>query len=241
MSSIPKSVGNSFRQLARTLSKNSFPLGAEGTDPNTLIIEDTEGKYEVKELNDNHVVVRNLVGNTFYLDGSPKSLHISRLTNCKLICGPVLTSVLVEECRNCVLFICCKQFRANSSEYLDVYLRVESKAIISDSSKIRFAPYKWNHEKSAELHRLAEFDSTEERFDLIDDFDWLAFSTPSPNWEIIPDEERKLFPDPELPEKEEVSMTPGGAGYQDSEIQFADPGGDTGKKKLGRTSSIPMY
>jgi hypothetical protein len=77
--------------------------------------------------------------------------------------GPVHKSVFVEDCKNCVFFLCCKYFRSKESKMLDIYLRVKSRAIIVDSEKIRFAPYTWNHDRSAEWHRLAEFDVTMER------------------------------------------------------------------------------
>jgi hypothetical protein len=35
---------------------------------------------------------------------------------------------------------------------------------------------------------------------LIEDFNWLAFSTPSPNWSTVPKEDRVEFPEAKLPE-----------------------------------------
>jgi len=172
----------------------------EKDDSNFLTIENVEGSriiYTEEQLSKSDVMVRNLDGAVIHLNGSPSTLRLANLKNCKLICGPVHTSVFVDECSNCVFFLCCQQLRTHSSEDLDIYLRVRSRAIIEDCKKIKFAPYNWNHARSEELHRLAEIDVHLERFDCVDDFNWLAFSTPSPNWTIIPEEERIAFP-PEI-------------------------------------------
>jgi len=166
----------------------------------------------------------------------------------------VHTSISVEYCRNCVLFICGRQVRISNSEFLDMYVRVQSRTTIEDSTNIRFAPYVWNAERSPSMPSLAHFDVTKERlvnhkrlasvglawiisiimsrFDLIEDFNWLAFSTPSPNWMIIPEDERTEFPEAILPEVEVPTGKPNSyEPMEPEEIQF--PGIEEGLNMTG--------
>jgi len=187
----------------------SLHKGGEFPDAKTLTIDTIDGNFEEGELNESHVIVQDMVGATLYLNGCPPSLKLSKLTNCKLICGPVHTTILIEYCRNCVFFLVGPQLRITNSEALDMFTRVKTKSILEESTNIRFAPYRWSYKRSDELQYLVQFDKNNERFDLIEDFNWLAFSTPSPNWLPIPEEERYEFPEAELPEKEISNYTDG--------------------------------
>jgi len=164
-------------------SQTSGYLTIENVSNESLVHEDSE-------LNKNDVLVRNIQNSTLSLHGSPSTLRLVNLTGCKLLCGPVFTSIFIEDCRDCVFFLSCQQLRVHSSETLDIYLRVRARAVIEDCSRIRFGPYTWTHPKSAQLHLETEINENMERFDCIDDFNWLAFTTPSPNWAIIPPAER---------------------------------------------------
>jgi len=75
----------------------------------------------------------------------------------------VTTSVFVDSVEDSTLFLSCKQLRTHSSNHVDIYLRVLSRAIIEDCENIRFAPYRWNNSKSEELHRIAEIPNDLER------------------------------------------------------------------------------
>lgn len=75
-----------------------------------------------------------------------------------IIGGPVRTSVFVDKVTHSSLYLCCQQLRTHSSEHVDVYLRVASRAIIEDCSNIRFGPYQWDNEKSEKLHSDAGID-----------------------------------------------------------------------------------
>jgi len=145
-------------------------------------------RYNESELNGNDVLVKDSTDSVIVLEGSPSTLRLLNLKNCKLLCGPVHTSVFVDSVHDSVLFLCCQQLRTHSSEKVDVYLRVASRAIIEDCKEIRFGPYAWEHEKSEELHLKANISHTLQRFDAVDDFNWLS-STQSPNWSIIPSDE----------------------------------------------------
>ncbi|ODM99699.1 Tubulin-specific chaperone C [Orchesella cincta] len=155
-------------------------------------IKQTTVRYTEDQLNGNDVLVKDSTDAVIILEGGPSTLRLANLRNCKLLCGPVRTSVFVDNVQESVLFLCCQQLRTHSSENVDFYLRVSSRAIIEDCKKIRFGPYSWNSEKSEALHTRAEIASTLERYDAVDDFNWLS-STPSPNWCLIPSDEISEF------------------------------------------------
>ncbi|CAL8111264.1 unnamed protein product [Orchesella dallaii] len=168
---------------------------ALGKSDNFFTIENVKQgtvRYTEDQLNGNDVMVKDSVDAVIILEGGPSTLRLANLKNCKLLCGPVRTSVFVDNVQESVLFLCCQQLRTHSSENVDIYLRVSSRAIIEDCKNIRFGPYNWNHEKSNDLHIKAGIAATLERYDAVDDFNWLS-STHSPNWCLIPSEEITEF------------------------------------------------
>jgi len=165
-------------------------------DSNFVTIENLDNTTLTRsdqDVSKTDVLVRNLTNVVLHLHGSPSTLRIQNVKNCKILCGPVHTSVFVEGAVNCVLFLCCQQLRTHGSTDTDIYLRVRARAIIEDCDRIRFAPYVWDHPLSQKLHEATSMDPSLERFDAVDDFNWLIPS-PSPHWTIIPQEERRAFP-----------------------------------------------
>jgi len=180
-------------------SEASFSeIAKKPADTNFVTIEDladTTLSYSDEEVSKTDVLVRNLTNVVLHLHGSPSTLRIQNVKNCKILCGPVATSVFVEECLSSTLFLCCQQLRTHSSADTDIYLRVRARAIIEDCDRIRFGPYNWDHPLSLKLHEATQMDPTLERYDAVDDFNWLA-AGPSPHWTVIPQEERVTFPKP---------------------------------------------
>ncbi|OXA42713.1 Tubulin-specific chaperone C [Folsomia candida] len=174
----------------------SIKLIKSTVDSNFITIENLENTTSVLEddkVSRTDVLLRNLTNVVIYLHGSPSTLRITNIKNCKILCGPVYTSVFVESSVDSVLFLCCQQLRTHSSKNTDIYLRVRSRAIIEECNGIRFGPYIWDHPLSNKLHQATQIDSDLERFDAVDDFNWLSASH-SPNWSIVPVEERITFP-----------------------------------------------
>lgn len=137
------------------------------------------------------VVLTNLVGCTVRLTGSPSTLHMTSLRNCRVMCGPVATSVFVDDCVDCIFHLACQQLRIHNTKHCSFYLHVTCRAIIEDSSQVGFAPYSWQYE-NIELHfKTAGLDVNRNNWDLVDDFNWLASDKPSPNWYILKDNEKK--------------------------------------------------
>ena len=62
--------------------------------------------------------------------GSPGTLHITNMDNVTVLCGPVRTSIFVENCNNCDFVVACQQLRIHTTRKSNFYLHVTSKVII---------------------------------------------------------------------------------------------------------------
>jgi hypothetical protein len=137
------------------------------------------------------VVLTNLGDCTVKLTGSPSTLHMTSLRNCRIMCGPVATSVIVDDCADCIFVLACQQLRIHNTKHCDFYLHVTSRAIIEDSTQIGFAPYNWKYENMENHFDIAGLDVNRNNWDMVDDFNWLASDKPSPNWYILIADEKK--------------------------------------------------
>lgn len=129
---------------------------------------------------------------TVYIVGIPSTIHMTKLRDCKIIGGPVLTSIFLEHCQNCSFVLGCQQVRIHKSHDCQFYLHVRSRAIIEDCSGCRFAPYNREYDRKSEEFAAANLDLEVNNWDQIDDFNWLSTEEPSPNWSILPQHERLL-------------------------------------------------
>ncbi|CAG9864562.1 unnamed protein product [Phyllotreta striolata] len=135
------------------------------------------------------ITLENLESCTVILKGTPSTLHLNRLNDCKIFCGPVSTSVFAENCENSTLVIACQQLRLHGSKHTDIYLYVTSRAIMEDCSDISVAPYNWTYDGIADDFQSASFDSAANNWTSIDDFNWLNRKH-SPNWKVIDESNR---------------------------------------------------
>jgi len=109
--------------------------------------------------------VKNIKYSFLYLGGSISGpLHITNLTNV-------------------VLVVACRQLRMHNANNVDVYLLCPSRPIIEDCAKIRFAPL--GKEGLGSIWGAVE----QNMWNQVDDFKWLK-SEHSPNWEVMPEQER---------------------------------------------------
>ncbi|KAF4400463.1 hypothetical protein G4B88_023256 [Cannabis sativa] len=123
------------------------------------------------------------------LIGCVRALFVHRLRNCRVYGGPVMNSILFEQVEGCVFVMASHQIRIHHAKATDFYLRVRSRPIIEDSSGVRFAPYCLRYEG---IHKdLQEASLAEEtgNWANVDDFRWLR-AVQSPNWSILPENER---------------------------------------------------
>lgn len=134
-------------------------------------------KKDVAAQNLHHCILR--------IFGNPSTLHLSSIKNSTVLCGPVSTSVFVENCENCIFVIACQQLRLHSSKNIKIYLHVTSKGILEDCSNIFVAPYNLEYEKMDEDFLASGLDRNLNNWQSLDDFNWLNVKHHSPNWDIL--------------------------------------------------------
>ncbi|XP_077594711.1 tubulin-specific chaperone C [Stigmatopora nigra] len=144
-----------------------------------------------EEIHKEDVLLSHLSNCKVRLYGSPSTLHLKHIDGCEILCGPVATSVFVDYCEKSTLVLACQQLRTHNTQDTRVYLHVTSRAIVEDCHGIGFAPYSWSYPNLEEDLRAAGLDPERNNWDQVDDFNWLAAGTPSPNWAVIPEADRK--------------------------------------------------
>ncbi|XP_046663545.1 tubulin-specific chaperone C [Homalodisca vitripennis] len=147
-------------------------------------------KLDSEEITKKDIELTGLENCTVLLFGNPITVHISNVSRCKILCGPVSTSVFVENCKDSDLVVACQQLRIHSTLDSNFYIHVTSKAIIEDSSGVQFAPYNLDYIGIKEHFSISGLDWRVNKWCEIDDFNWLTFNVPSPNWKEIPEESR---------------------------------------------------
>nr|XP_054759817.1 tubulin-specific chaperone C-like [Lytechinus pictus] len=143
-----------------------------------------------EEIHQKDVSLSNLSSCTIKLPGSPSALHISNLSDCKVFCGPIPGSVFADKCIDSTLILACQQLRVHNSRDTQFYLHVTSRAIIEDTTSVLYAPYNWAYETLEKDYEESGLDKSKNSWNDVDDFNWLAHDKHSPNWGLIPDEER---------------------------------------------------
>ncbi|XP_072031270.1 tubulin-specific chaperone C-like [Amphiura filiformis] len=151
---------------------------------------DEEIKLNGSEINGKDVGLTNLTSCTVQLYGTPSAIHMDRITNCTIFCGPVPGSVFVDNCKDSTLVLSCQQLRVHHTKDTKFYLHVTSRGIIEDTNKVQFAPYNWTYAEIENDYQRSELDQGRNSWDDIDDFNWLASDKRSPNWSLIPENER---------------------------------------------------
>ena len=144
------------------------------------------------ETNQQDVALSRLEDCTVKLYGSPSAIHINSLKHCKVFSGPVSGSVFIEDCSDCVFVMPCQQMRIHSTTQTNFYIHVTSRAIIEDCSNVAFAPYNWKYETVDADYELSGLNQSRNAWDDIDDFNWLASDKHSPNWSVLPKDQRVI-------------------------------------------------
>ncbi|KAM8837273.1 tubulin-specific chaperone C [Spinachia spinachia] len=142
------------------------------------------------------VLLSHLTNCKVRLFGSPSTLHLKHIDGCEILCGPVSSSVFIDHCRNSTLAIPCQQLRTHNTTDTRVYLQVTSRAIIEDCHGVSFAPFSWSYPTLEEDFGVSGLDRDRNNWSQVDDFNWLAAGTHSPNWTVIPEADRKTTWDP---------------------------------------------
>ncbi|CAF3484726.1 unnamed protein product [Rotaria sp. Silwood1] len=143
------------------------------------------------DLNGKDVAIENLNQCELFLKGVPSSLQIKNLQACILIVGPCSRSILIDECRQCEFALACQQLRIHTSNECDFYVHITAQPIIEDCHNLRFAPYNVEYNLKDEHIKQSGLTWTKDYWNDVRDFNHMIVGIPSPNWEIIEEEERK--------------------------------------------------
>ncbi|XP_008833977.1 tubulin-specific chaperone C [Nannospalax galili] len=141
------------------------------------------------ELHQRDILLTELSNCTVTLRGNPNTLRLAKARGCKVLCGPVSTSVFLEDCSDCLLAVACQQLRVHTTKDTRIFLQVTSRAIVEDCSGIQFAPYTWSYLGIDKDFQDSGLDRNKNNWNAVDDFNWLARDVASPNWSILPEEE----------------------------------------------------
>lgn len=144
-----------------------------------------------EEIKRRDVLLSHLTNCKVRLLGSPSTLHLKHIDSCEILCGPVSSSVFVDQCKNSTLAFPCQQLRTHNTTDTQVYVHVTSRAIIEDCHGVSFAPFTWSYPTLDEDFTASGLDKDCNNWSKVDDFNWLAAGTPSPNWTVIPEADRK--------------------------------------------------
>lgn len=149
-----------------------------------------------EEIHKQDVLLTHLTNCKVRLVGSPSTLHLKHIDRCEILCGPVSSSVFVDHCKDSTLAFPCQQLRTHNTSDTQVYLHVTSRAIIEDCHGVCFAPFSWSYPSLEEDFSVSRLDRDRNNWSQVDDFNWLAAGTPSPNWTVIPEANRRTNWDP---------------------------------------------
>lgn len=130
-------------------------------------------------------------------NGAPfAGLALKNIKHSLVIAGHVAGPAHVTGIEDSIIVVTSRQVRIHECKNVDIYLHCASRPIIEDCSNVRFAPIPGSQNVTDE--------SIENQWDQVDDFKWLK-AEPSPNWTILPEEER-------LKEEIWTDVIPGGPG-----------------------------
>jgi len=139
------------------------------------------------------VSLDDLSGCTVRMLGVPSTVHMTNLSAVTLIAGPVQTSVFIENCQGCTFVLGCQQLRTHATTDSKFYLKVTSKGIIEDCKGLQFAPYTLTYPQLGQHMKVSGLSTEVNNWDKIDDFNWLYSGKQSPNWSILPQDQRQDF------------------------------------------------
>ncbi|XP_053568344.1 tubulin-specific chaperone C [Bombina bombina] len=173
--------------------QQTVPAKVPDPEPSSCGFQDLTSQVlfmEPAEIQQRDLLLCQLRDCTVTLRGSPATLHLRGLHGCRVLCGPVSSSVFVDGCTDCIFTFPCQQLRTHSTSNTRFYLHVTSRAIIEDCSGLYFAPFNWTYDGILQDYKVSGLDITRNNWNQVDDFNWLASDASSPNWCVIPEDSR---------------------------------------------------
>jgi len=169
---------------SKALTENCYNVSNQNNEKIILSRDQVHGR---------DVMISGLVDCDLQIHGNPLTLHLSSITRCQVLSGPVSTSVMVDTCQDTCIVVSCQQLRTHSTTNSDIYLHTTARAIIEDCKGIRVAPYNWSYPCIDQDFTDSGLNRSVNNWDQIGDFNWLSVDKPSPNWSILPEHDRKKF------------------------------------------------
>ncbi|KAI9708429.1 MAG: hypothetical protein M1820_003889 [Bogoriella megaspora] len=110
------------------------------------------------------------------------SLTLKDIKESLIVCGHVDGPTHITGLKKTIVVVACRQLRIHDCKDCNVYVHCASRPIIERCTGIGFAPL-------PEVYTTNEQRETENKFDQVDDFNWLQ-AEHSPNWRVLPEAER---------------------------------------------------
>ncbi|CAL5057719.1 unnamed protein product [Urochloa decumbens] len=159
-------------------------FGFRGRNSATLVKD-----LRISNDKDGDFTLADLVSCAVYLKGKCRALYVHKLRDCRVFVGAVLGSVLIEDVQGCTFVMAAHQIRIHEARATDFYLRVRSRPIIEDCRGVRFAPHALKYDEIDEDLKESGLEEETGNWANVDDFKWLR-AVQSPNWCLVPEEER---------------------------------------------------
>ncbi|KAH7294682.1 hypothetical protein KP509_27G013300 [Ceratopteris richardii] len=181
-------IGAPDRSKSRDDSESSESLHSRSS----CMIRDMENSTIVRDLKnqeDSEIILQNLINCSVYIRGVYRAMYAHNLRGCKVFSGPITGSSLIEEIEECTMMLASQQIRIHNAKMSDMYLRVRSRPIVEYTERVRFAPYAFTYSGIENDLSFANLHEETGLWEHVDDFRWLR-AIPSPNWSVLPEEER---------------------------------------------------
>jgi len=148
-----------------------------GLEGQTIVRSDTKG---------GDWTLYQLVNCTVYLCGPVKALFVHSLHNCKVHCGPVSASCLIERVSRSTIMVATHQFRMHTSSDCTLLLCTRSDPIVETCSSLSFGPYRFQYDGLSKDMSDAGLDAESAKWKNVKDFDHPGAVGPSPSWSYVP-------------------------------------------------------
>lgn len=196
-SSVPSANGNS--NGADVIDGHSSTISPSNVSAAAVVIENRRNDANIvlseADCRGKDVLLLDCHSCTIRLLGISTTVHAKELIDCTILTYPVSTSIFIERCQRSTFVVACQQLRMHTSIDCDLYLHVTTAAIIEDCQKLRFAPYidVLDDTTADQLLHQASLDPSKNAWNRVQDFNWLVIDQPSPNWQLIPNDQWRRF------------------------------------------------
>ena len=170
-----------------TIQKNTNTTDNKIHDESDLIIKDINEqkiKYTEKEIeNKNNIIIENISNCQIYVLFNFKACYIKNIKNSQIYIGSVSGGSHITSSQNCKIYIITHQLRIHETFKSEFYVMINSNPIIEYSKENIFYPLKIKYPKYEENIHKCGIDVKNNKWNEIQDFQWLK-KEKSPNFEV---------------------------------------------------------